>query len=297
MSCHAIWQHADRWRRQNPKRLLLFSSLMLSSGLLFVLFIVYRQSIFEWIQFWHEQVKLSTERFWILWTLQTFLLIVACFPPVIGYSLILTSSGFWFGWLRGFLLNWTGSVLGSCFCFAIFRYGCRRQQGTSMRYRHLDPRSSSPTRATLQAEERVRDPVQEFLDAMRLYMLRNPRDKFSTLLLLRLAPYPFTYGNLILAQLPAVELRDFMLVTSISLLKTVWHAWLGSQLESIEDLNDIKKINWWELVLVIVVGLVGVGFGWIIFRKIQAMIQRDESVEMTGLRVDDNTAPAINSSE
>lgn len=54
--------------------------------------------------------------------------------------------------------------------------------------------------------------------------------------MIRFAPYPFTIVNALLAQIYSVRYWQFALVTAISLLKTIIHAWIGSTVSNLQDL-------------------------------------------------------------
>jgi hypothetical protein len=78
-----------------------------------------------------------------------------------------------------------------------------------------------------------------FLICISRYLKRHPNHLFRFLLALRLAPYPFTVLNALLAHIEAVSLHQFMLVTAVSLLKTCIHAWIGSTLTDISQIIHV----------------------------------------------------------
>ena len=50
------------------------------------------------------------------------MIILTCFPPMIGYSLMMTFSSYCFGFLYGFVIAYTFSIVGASLCFLIGRF-------------------------------------------------------------------------------------------------------------------------------------------------------------------------------
>lgn len=149
------------------------------------------------------------------------LIILASFPPVAGYSILLTLCGFIYGVWWGFVLNYLSALCGAVVCFSVSRRLYTSGRGppskccTSTRYIRL-------------------------LHSISLYLEHNKKDTAKFLLLLRLAPFPFTLLNVVLAHVSSVSLRQFTFITGASLLKVILHAWVGA---SITDLADILNVG------------------------------------------------------
>lgn len=53
--------------------------------------------------------------------LLSILIFLSAFPPLIGYGLYQTLSGFAFGFVRGFLVSYLSALLGAVACFYVSR--------------------------------------------------------------------------------------------------------------------------------------------------------------------------------
>eukprot|EP01013_Petalomonas_cantuscygni_P017750 TRINITY_DN3498_c0_g1_i1.p1 TRINITY_DN3498_c0_g1~~TRINITY_DN3498_c0_g1_i1.p1 ORF type:complete len:897 (+),score=72.16 TRINITY_DN3498_c0_g1_i1:286-2976(+) len=121
------------------------------------------------------------------------LVIILSFPPFQGYSLLLLSSGYLFGWST-ILVSYPAALVGSSTAFTVFR-------------------RFSPSPHLL---------VSWFPPALRRANGAVARGGFRLILVVRLAPIPFSFGNLLFATLvPSVSLRLFSAATAVSCLKQV----------------------------------------------------------------------------
>lgn len=249
---------------------------------------------------------------------------ITCFPPMIGYGVLLVLSGFIFGLPFGFLVNFIGGLLGSSCCFAVSRrLGMRHgnvfatrtrqsftliespdddyveisrdnreaitmnplQPSRSISIHQTNSGHSSPFHRTpssnpssphnsqeipVMPEESTKEKYLRLLRSMAEYLERNPSETIKLLLMIRFAPYPFTFVNALLAQIYSIKYWQFALATAVSLLKTVVHAWIGSTASDIQDIINKPKspddssgpsasqiAEWIMLSLAIVISILG----------------------------------------
>ncbi|KAI9497871.1 snare associated Golgi protein-domain-containing protein [Zychaea mexicana] len=132
-----------------------------------------------------------------------FLIFLSGFPPMVGYGLYLTLSGFTFGFAAGFPLSYFSALAGAVACFVVSRLWLKdRVQRFMLRHPNLH--------AVVRAVE---------------------KSGFKMFLLIRLSPYPFNILN-VLFSATDISLRDFTLGTAISLTKIGIHIYIGSSFTS-----------------------------------------------------------------
>ncbi|KAG0001757.1 hypothetical protein BGZ65_003206 [Modicella reniformis] len=144
-------------------------------------------------------------------------LFATSFPPLIGYSSIVTMSGYVYGFVYGFIIAFSSALVGSIVCF----YFCRRWFRTQVR--------------SLMAKNKSLKGVIRTVE----------RRGFRLLVLIRLAPYPFNIMNALLSA-THIPLYTFTLATAISLIKLALHVYIGSTLSSLiegDDDNDNDNNN------------------------------------------------------
>ncbi|KAJ1679175.1 Tlg2-vesicle protein [Spiromyces aspiralis] len=126
---------------------------------------------------------------------------------MVGYSLVITVSGFAFGFPLGFLPVFAGASIGSLLCF----YVGRRWGSRYVRY------------------------VMNLNSFMAECVKVVETGGFKLLLLVRLSPYPFNIVNLLLSA-THISFRKYAAATLLSLLKLLLHVYIGANLEAITDL-------------------------------------------------------------
>ncbi|KAG0004163.1 hypothetical protein BGZ79_010119 [Entomortierella chlamydospora] len=139
-------------------------------------------------------------------------LFLTAFPPLFGYSSLVTMSGYVYGFGFGLAIAYTSALLGSVACF----YLCRRW--FKVQVRALMARKQSMKSVVKAVEKRG----------------------FKLMLLIRLAPYPFNVMNALLSA-THVPLSTFVLATAISLSKLVLHVYIGSTLSSLATLPSVPS--------------------------------------------------------
>ncbi|KAF9965322.1 hypothetical protein BGZ70_005035 [Mortierella alpina] len=175
-------------------------------------------------------------------------LFATSFPPMIGYSSVVTMSGYVYGFVQGFLIAFSSALMGAIVCF----YFCRRWFKAQVR--KLLAKNKSLKSVVRTVEKRG----------------------FKLLVLIRLAPYPFNIMNALLSA-THIPLPTFALATAISLVKLTLHVYIGSTLSSLaggdDDQDDKGKGGHGKAVKIIVMILsiiLGIGVGgyvWIVAKR------------------------------
>lgn len=176
----------------------------------------------------------------IIWGL-TFLV---AFPPLIGYSTACTVSGFVYGFPLGWPVVATATVAGSLAAFVasrtVFSAYVDRLVGHDKRFVALGQ------------------------------VLRH--DGLGVLALARFCPLPYSLSNGFLATVPSIQPGSFALATAIASPKLLVHVFIGSRLALLAEQGDTmgfgdRVINFLSM---LVGGLIGVGVGWVIYRRTMA---------------------------
>ncbi|KAK3839149.1 MAG: snare associated Golgi protein-domain-containing protein, partial [Linnemannia elongata] len=131
-------------------------------------------------------------------------LFLTAFPPVFGYSSLITMSGYVYGFGLGLFIAYTSALLGSIACF----YLCRRWFKVQVR--------------ALMAKKQ----------SMKSVVKAVEKRGFKLMVLIRLAPYPFNVMNALLSA-THIPLSTFALATALSLTKLALHVYIGSTLSSL----------------------------------------------------------------
>ncbi|KAF9907114.1 hypothetical protein BX616_000525 [Lobosporangium transversale] len=131
-------------------------------------------------------------------------LFLTAFPPIFGYSSLVTMSGYVYGFAFGLFIAYTSALLGSVACF----YLCRRWFKVQVR--------------TLMAKKQ----------GMKSVVKAVEKRGFKLMLLIRLAPYPFNVMNALLSA-THIPLSTYTFATALSLTKLALHIYIGSTLSSL----------------------------------------------------------------
>ncbi|KAJ1922172.1 Tlg2-vesicle protein [Mycoemilia scoparia] len=165
-------------------------------------------------------------------------LIICCFPPMFGYALTVTMSGFIFGFPLGFLPVFVGAMIGSILCFI---FG-RRWGSRYVRY------------------------IMEINVFLAECVKVVETGGFKLLLFVRMAPYPFNIMNLLLSA-TNISIYHYIAATAISLVKLLFYVYIGSNVSALADLlmedsddgnSSHKKISTLKLVLLLSGGIIAV---------------------------------------
>ena len=102
-----VLDNAERFQRQvfrtvkklSPLQRFLAGLVLLTSLVLTILFFIYNERIFAWLEPIAERWKNLRGGWLIIW----FMIFVTAFPPLIGYSTCVTIAGFVYGFPNGFV--------------------------------------------------------------------------------------------------------------------------------------------------------------------------------------------------
>ncbi|KAF9089376.1 hypothetical protein BGX23_006728 [Mortierella sp. AD031] len=174
-------------------------------------------------------------------------LLATSFPPIIGYSSLVTMAGYVYGFVYGFVIVFSGALVGSIICF----YLCRRWFKAHVR--KLMAKNKSLKGVVRTVEKRG----------------------FRLLVLIRLAPYPFNVMNAILSA-THIPLSTYIPATAISLVKLTLHVYIGSTLSTLaggdgdkggenkDPNNHGKRLKVFVLVMGIIFGIGLSVYIWIV---------------------------------
>ncbi|CAG8525644.1 6028_t:CDS:2 [Paraglomus occultum] len=195
------------------------------------------------------------------------LIYITTFPLVIGYSTLITLSGFTFGIFRGFIISYFAALSGGVTVFAISRKW-----------------GNASVRKLLRKNKHMRGIVRAI-----------EKKGFKLLFLIRLAPYPYNVFNTLLSA-TNIPLHTFACATALSLSKLVIHVYIGSTLSSFSahfsseghegdgsggDISNSPLST--ADILKIAMGIVGIVIGigvvvyiWFVARRMVKEVEEDE---------------------
>lgn len=237
------------YRRMTPLQRVLGIGALVILNVLFILFLVFNEKIFSFLEPYAERWKHTTGGWTILWAL-TFL---TAFPPMIGYSSCGTMAGFVYGVGEGWLIYASATIAGSFCSFIVSRTILRRYVERMVAN---DKRFAALT-------------------------LTLKEDGIKLLCMIRLCPLPYSLSNGAMSTFPTVEPSSYALATALITPKLLIHVFIGSRLAKIaKDKGDMssgtKALNWASIIFF---GLLGAFVGWFIYRKTMARARELESEE------------------
>ncbi|KXL51526.1 hypothetical protein M433DRAFT_140549 [Acidomyces richmondensis BFW] len=218
-----------------------------------ILSLVYGHRMFAWLAPLAKKWRELRGGWLIMWAM-TF---CVSFPPLIGYSSLLTISGFVFG-MKGWFIMSTATVVGSTCSFLASRTV-------------LKPYVSKLTEKNNQ------------FDALSLVL---KHDGLKLLVMIRLCPLPFSLSNGAISTIPTVTWQKFALATALATPKLLVHVFIGGRLGDIAENGDkmdlkTKMISYASIVLG---SLAGIATGYFIYTRTKArakQLEAEESVEET----------------
>lgn len=237
------------YRRMTPLQRILGIGALVILNVLLILFLVFNERIFGFLEPYAERWKHTTGGWTILWAL-TFL---TAFPPMIGYSSCGTMAGFVYGVAEGWLIYATATIAGSFCSFIVSRTILRRYVERMVA---SDKRFAALT-------------------------LTLKEDGIKLLCMIRLCPLPYSLSNGAMSTFPTVEPSAYAIATALITPKLLIHVFIGSRLAKIaknkgEMSSGTKALNWASIIFF---GLLGAFVGWFIYRKTMARARELEQEE------------------
>ena len=242
------------WSRLTPIQRVLVVVGLVAVNILGLLFLIFNEKIFGWLQPYAERWKSTTGGWTILWLI-TFL---TAFPPMIGYSTCGTTAGFVYGIWEGWFILATATVAGSFVSFIASRTVLRSYVE---RLLENDKRFAALT-------------------------LTLKQDGLKLLCMVRLCPLPYSLSNGAMSTFHTVRPEMYALATAIITPKLFIHVFIGSRLAAIARSGETmsagtKAINYTSMA---VFGLIGAGVGLYIYRKTMARARELEAEEEAVVR-------------
>lgn len=228
------------------------------------IFLGYRVEIFLVLDNFAHLVKSMGTSGGMIFYLMIFL---TTFPLVIGYSTLITLSGFTFGFRVGFFISYMAALTGAITVFYLSRKWFRKS------VRRMLHKNKS-LNAVITAVE---------------------KKGFKLLFLIRLAPYPYNVLNTLLSA-THLSFKTFVGATALSLFKLMIHVWIGSKLSSfsahytLKETNDISTTsnNNSQDVLKAIMMIIGISIGigviiyvWISARKAINEVEQEQGITLS----------------
>lgn len=219
-----------------------------------ILFLVFSESIFAWLEPVAEKWKNLRGGWLILWAL-TF---ATAFPPVIGYSTCLTLAGFVYGFPWGWPIVASATIVGSTCSFVVSRTllsnFVNRLVANDKRYEALS--------------------------------LVLKHDGLKLLVMIRLCPLPYSISNGAISTFPTVQPLMFAAATAAATPKLLIAIFIGSRLAVIAKSGEkmdtaTKAINWASIIFGVILGVLT---GWIIYKRTLARSRQIEAEERSKLQ-------------
>ncbi|KAJ4346265.1 Tlg2-vesicle protein [Ascochyta clinopodiicola] len=219
-----------------------------------ILFLVYNEKIFGALLPYAKKWRDVTAGWLVLWAL----IFIVSFPPLIGYSSLLTIAGFVYGFPNGWFIAASATVAGSTASFLLSRTLLR----TMVTRLIANDKRFAALALTLK------------------------HDGLKLLVMIRMCPLPYSLSNGAVATFPTVHPASYALATAIVSPKLMLHIFIGSQLEKIAESGGkmdarTKAISY----LSIAIGAVaGVATGWFMYKKTKERAAELEEEERQGVR-------------
>merc|ERR1711939_47179 len=222
---------------------------IITLNVLAILFLIFNERIFGFLEPLAERWKHTTGGWTILWAI-TFL---TAFPPVIGYSTCGTTAGFMYGVWEGWLILATATVAGSFCSFLVSRTVLRKWVE---RWVANDKRFAA-------------------------FSLILKHDGLKLLCMIRLCPLPYSLSNGAMSTFPTVHPAMYALATALVSPKLFIHVFIGSRLAVIARTREKmtmadRLVNYSSIAIGATVGILT---GVYIYRQTMARAKELEAEE------------------
>lgn len=219
-----------------------------------ILFLIFNERIFGWLEPLAERWKETRGGWTILWAI----IFVAAFPPVIGYSTAGTTAGFVYGVGEGWLILASATVVGSLCSFLVSRSVLRKWVERMIAH---DKRFAA-------------------------FSLILKHDGLKLLCMIRLCPLPYSLSNGALSTFPTIHPLSYALATALVTPKLLIHVFIGSRLAVIartrEKMTMVDRaVNYSGIAIGAVVGILT---GLYIYRQTMARAKELEVEEANNVR-------------
>jgi uncharacterized membrane protein YdjX (TVP38/TMEM64 family) len=214
-----------------------------------ILFLIYNEKIFSFLQPLAVKWKHTSGGWVILWII-TF---ITAFPPMIGYSTCGTTAGFVYGAWEGWFILATATVAGSTCSLIVSRTALKKYVERMVAH---DKRFAALT-------------------------LTIKQDGLKLLCMIRLCPLPYSLSNGAMSTFPTVRAEMYALATTLITPKLLIHTFIGSRLAIIAKSGEemsagTKAINYISIAFGAVLGM---AVGYYIYQKTMARARELEAEE------------------
>ncbi|KAF2739315.1 hypothetical protein EJ04DRAFT_540935 [Polyplosphaeria fusca] len=222
--------------------------------ILTILFFIYNERIFHALLPVAAKWRDVTAGWIILWVL----IFIVSFPPLIGYSSLLTVAGFVYGFPNGWFIAASATIVGSTVSFLVSR---------SILKSYVHRLVANDKRFAALA-------------------LTLKHDGLKLLVMIRMCPLPYSISNGAIATFPTVHWASFGLATAIVSPKLMLHIFIGSQLEKIAKSGGKMppKAKALSYVSIAIGSIAGIATGWFMYKKTKERAKQLEAEERAGIR-------------
>ena len=238
-----------------------------------ILFLVYNETIFKKVllpvaQKWRD----ITGGWLILWAL----IFAVSFPPLLGYSSLLTIAGFVYGFPNGYVHSCTTLLKQHLICHSWFIAATATIAGS--------------TASFLLSRSVLKNMVHRLIandTRFAALSLTLKHDGLKLLVMIRMCPLPYSLSNGAVATIPTIHWASYALATAIVSPKLMLHIFIGSQLEKIAATPDGKMDTRTKILSYasIAIGAVaGVATGYFMYSKTKQRAAQLEAEERAGVR-------------
>ncbi|KAH9879013.1 hypothetical protein J1614_002448 [Plenodomus biglobosus] len=219
-----------------------------------ILFLIYNEKIFAKLLPAAKKWRDVPGGWCILWVA----IVIVSFPPLIGYSSLLTICGFVYGFPNGWFIAATATIAGSTASFLLSRSILK-----SLVHRLI----ANDTRFAALA-------------------LTMKHDGLKLLVMIRMCPLPYSLTNGAIATFPTVHWASFALANAIVSPKLMLHIYIGAQFEKLADSDGkmdpgTKALSYFSIAIG---AIAGVATGWFMYRKTKQRAAQLEAEERAGIR-------------
>jgi len=242
------------YNRLTPLQRAGLSIVGLISLVLTILILIYNERIFGLLAPIAKKWRSNPAGWLILWAL----VFAVSFPPLIGYSTLLSLAGFVYGFPNGWPIVASATLVGSIAAFIASRSVL---QGYVSRLMDRDKRFTA-------------------------LALTIKHDGLKLLIMIRLCPLPYSLSNGALSTIPTVSWLQFAIATAIVSPKLLVHVFVGAQLGRLAEHGGemdakTKAVSYISIVAGVATGI---GAGWIIYRQTAKRARELEAQEREHVR-------------
>jgi len=244
----------DQYNKLTPVQKVFLIIGNIALAVLGILFLIYNEKIFGSLLPVAKKWRDVRAGWLILWVL----IFIVSFPPLIGYSSLLTIAGFVYGFPNGWFIAATATVAGSTASFiasrSLLKNLVHRLVANDKRFAAL--------------------------------ALTLKHDGLKLLIMIRMCPLPYSLSNGAVATFPTVHWASYGLATAIVSPKLMLHIFIGSQLEKIAESGGkmdpkTKAISYLSIAIGAIAGVVT---GWFMYKKTKERAAQLEAEERAGIR-------------